>query len=95
MKLAPLFDKIIVQRQESVKKTPGGIHLPDSAQEKPRQGKVLAIGPGAVNDKGERLPMCVREGQTVLFSAYAGNEVDFEGHKMLILRQDDVLGVVE
>lgn len=94
-KLTPLFDKIIVRRDESQKMTKGGLHLPDQAQDKPKRGKVLAVGQGRVNETtGDRLPMDVTEGQTVLFSSYAGSEVDIDGEQLLIMRQEDVLAVV-
>lgn len=95
MKLRPLNDRILIQRVESEEKTVGGIIIPDSAKEKPSEGKVAAIGPGKRNKKGERIPMDLKEGDKVLFSKYGGTEVKLDGEDYLIMREDDILGVVE
>ena len=95
MNLVPLNDKIIVQRVEAEEKTAGGIHLPDSAREKPRQGKVLSVGDGKLLESGKRAPFQVKEGDRVLFTSYAGNEVTIDGKEYLIMAEDDVLAVVE
>lgn len=95
MKLRPLNDRILIQRVESEEKTVGGIIIPDSAKEKPSEGKVAAIGPGKRNKKGERIPLDLKEGDKVLFSKYGGTEVKLDGEDYLIMREDDILGVVE
>jgi chaperonin GroES len=95
MKIRPLQDRIIVKRLESEEKTKGGIIIPDSAKEKPMEGKVIAVGKGKLNDKGERIAPDVKAGDIVLFSKYAGTEVKIEGDEHLIMREDDILGVIE
>jgi chaperonin GroES len=95
MKVVPLNDKIVVKRLEADAKTAGGIVLPDSAKEKPKQGKVLSLGDGKRMETGERAPMLVKEGDRVLFSSYAGNEVTIDGEEYLIMTEDDILAVVE
>jgi chaperonin GroES len=95
MKIRPLQDRIIVKRLESEEKTKGGIIIPDSAKEKPMEGKVIAVGKGKLNDKGERIAPDVKAGDIVLFSKYAGTEVKIDGDEHLIMREDDILGVVE
>jgi chaperonin GroES len=95
MKIRPLQDRIIVKRLESEEKTKGGIIIPDSAKEKPMEGKVIAVGKGKLNDKGERTAPDVKAGDIVLFSKYAGTEVKIEGEEHLIMREDDILGVIE
>jgi chaperonin GroES len=95
MKLRPLGDKMIVRREEAEEKTPGGILLPDSAKTKPQRGKVLAVGEGKLDDKGERIAMEVQPGDIVLFTVYGGNELSLEGEKYLILSQSDVLAILE
>ncbi len=96
MKLRPLSDRIVVKPIEREAKTPSGIILPESAREKPQEGQVIAVGPGARNEKGERLPLDVKVGDTVLYTKYAGTEVKLNGSdKLLILREDDILAVVE
>ncbi|MFO0815663.1 MAG: co-chaperone GroES [Gemmatales bacterium] len=94
MKIVPLNDKIIVKRLEAEEKSKGGIVLPDSAREKPRQGKVLSIGDGKLLADGSRQQFAVREGDKVLFSSWAGNEVKIEGEDLLIMTEDDLLAVV-
>lgn len=95
MKVVPLNDKIVVKRLEAEDKTAGGVLLPDSAREKPKQGKILSLGDGKRLENGERAPMLVKEGQRVLFSSYAGNEVTIDGEEYLIMTEDDILAVVE
>lgn len=95
MKIRPLNDRLLVRRLEEEEKTAGGIIIPDSAKEKPAQGKVVAVGPGKVNDAGERVALQVKEGDVILFSKYGGTDVKLDGEDYLIMREDDVLGVVE
>ena len=95
MKVVPLNDKIVVKRLEAEDRTPGGIVLPDTAKEKPRQGKVLSLGEGKLMDNGKRAPFQVKEGDRVLFSSYAGNEVTIDGEEYLIMTEDDILAVVD
>ncbi len=95
MKIRPLNDRILVKRVEEEKKTKAGIIIPDSAKEKPAEGKVIAAGHGKLNDKGERVALEVKEGDTVLFSKYSGTEVKLEGEEYLIMREDDVLAIIE
>jgi chaperonin GroES len=94
MKVVPLNDKILVQRLEAEEKTAGGIVLPDTAKEKPRQGKVLSVGEGKRLDNGQRAPFQVKVDDRVLFTSYAGNEVNIDGKEYLIMTEDDVLAVV-
>lgn len=93
--LKPLADRILVEPLEAEEKTASGIVLPDTAKEKPQQGKVIAVGAGRTKDNGERLPMSVEVGQTVLFARYAGTEVKIDGTKYLIMNETEVLAVVE
>jgi chaperonin GroES len=94
MKIRPLQDRILVERiEEEIKK--GGIIIPDSAKEKPQQGKVIAAGPGRVDEKGNRIPMEVKKGDTILFGKYSGNEIRIGEEEHLIMREDDVLAVIE
>jgi chaperonin GroES len=96
MKVRPLRDRVLVERlEESEQKTIGGIIIPDTAKEKPQQGRVIAAGKGRVNDKGEVFPLDVKEGDTVLFGKYAGSEIKIEGREYLIIREDEILGVTE
>ena len=95
MKLSPLGDRILVTRVDEEELTKGGIIIPDTAKEKPQEGKVVAVGPGKTNDDGDTIPLSVKKGDKVLFSKYAGTEVNIEGDEHLIIREDDVLGVVE
>ncbi len=94
MKIRPLNDRLLVQRLEEEEKTSGGIIIPDSAKEKPAQGKVVAVGPGKTNDAGERVALQVKEGDVILFSKYGGTDVKLDGEDYLIMREDDVLGIV-
>jgi len=95
MKVVPLNDKIVVKRLEAEDRTPGGIVLPDTAKEKPRQGKVLSLGEGKLLDSGKRAGFQVKEGDKVLFTSYAGNEVTVDGEELLIMTEDDILAVVD
>jgi chaperonin GroES len=95
MTVVPLNDKIVVKRLEAEEKTAGGIVLPDTAKEKPRQGKVLSLGDGKRLDNGRRASFQVKEGDRVLFTSYAGNEVTIDGEELLIMTEDDILAVVE
>jgi len=95
MKIRPLNDRILVQRLEQEEKTSGGIIIPDSAKEKPAEGKVIAVGNGKLNDAGQRVAMEVKVGDRVLFSKYGGTDVKLDGEDYLIMREDDILGVVE
>ena len=95
VKIRPLHDRVIVQRLEEGEQKVGGIIIPDTAKEKPQQGKVIAVGKGKVTDDGKVHPLDVKKGDRVLFSKYAGTEVQVEGDEHIIIREDDVLGVVE
>mmetsp|Transcript_5365 Transcript_5365/g.3080 ORF Transcript_5365/g.3080 Transcript_5365/m.3080 type:complete len:96 (-) Transcript_5365:1850-2137(-) len=95
MKLRPLSDRILVDRVQEDEKTKGGIIIPDTAKEKPAEGKVVAIGNGRMDENGKLLPMDVKVGDRILFSKYGGADVKIDGNDYLILRQDDVLGVIE
>src|SRR4030095_1303289 len=96
MKIRPLQDRVIVKRiEEELEKTRGGISIPDTAKEKPQQGKVIAVGKGKVGDDGKVTPLDVKSGDTILFGKYAGSEIKIDGEEHLIMREDDILGVVE
>ena len=95
MKIKPLQDRVIVERLEEETKTAGGIIIPDSAKEKPQQGKILAVGPGKVMENGTKLEMTVKKGDTVLFGKYSGSEVKIDGKEVLIMREDDILGIID
>jgi chaperonin GroES len=95
MKIRPLQDRIIVKRIDEEETTKGGIIIPDTAKEKPQEGKVIAVGKGKVQENGKVQPLDVKKGDRVLFSKYAGTEVNIEGDEHLIIREDDVLGVCE
>jgi len=95
MKIRPLQDRILVKRIEEEETTKGGIIIPDTAKEKPSEGKVVAVGKGKVNEDGKVMPLDVKKGDRILFSKYAGTEVQVEGDEHIILREDDVLGIVE
>ncbi len=95
MKLRPLQDRILVQRVEEETTTKGGIIIPDTAKEKPAEGKVVAVGNGKLGDDGKRVALEVKKGDRILFGKYAGTEVKIEGDEYLIMREDDVLGVIE
>lgn len=94
MNIKPLGDRIVLKVLEAEEKTASGIVLPDTAKEKPQQGKILAVGPGNYED-GKLVPMSVKEGDTVLFAKYAGTEIKYGGEELLILKQSDLLAIVE
>jgi len=95
MKVKPLGDRILVKRIEAEERTKGGIVLPDTAKEKPKEGKVEAVGPGKTLENGEVGAMSVKEGDRILFSSYAGTEIKIDGEEYLIMKEDDVLAIVE
>ncbi|MCX8073517.1 MAG: co-chaperone GroES [Candidatus Binatia bacterium] len=95
MKIRPLQDRVLVERIEEEEKTKGGIIIPDTAREKPQQGKVIAVGPGRLDEKGNRMPLGVKAGDRVLFGKYAGSEVEIDDKQYLIMREDDILGIIE
>ena len=95
MKIRPLQDRILVKRVEEEAKSKGGIIIPDTAKEKPQEGKVVAVGKGKVSEEGKVHPLDVKKGDRVLFSKYSGTEVNIEGEEHLIIREDDVLGILE
>jgi len=95
MKIRPLQDRILVKRLDGEDMTKGGIIIPDTAKEKPQEGKVIAVGKGKVDDDGKTHPLDVKKGDKILFSKYAGTEVQIEGDEHIIIREDDVLGVIE
>jgi chaperonin GroES len=95
MKVRPLHDRIIVQRLEEEEQRVGGIIIPDTAKEKPQQGKVIAAGKGKSKDDGKVLPLDVKEGDTILFGKYSGQEIKIDGEEYLIMREDEVLAVLE
>jgi chaperonin GroES len=96
MKIRPLQDRVIVKRlEEEAEKTKGGIIIPDTAKEKPQQGKILAVGKGKVNDDGKVTPLDVKVGDRILFGKYSGSEIKLDGEEHLIMREEDILGVIE
>ena len=95
MKIRPLADKILVKRLEAEDVTKGGIVLPDAAKEKPKSGKIVAVGEGKLLDDGTRAPFTVKKGDEVIFTSYAGTEIKIDGEEMLIMSEDDVLAIVE
>jgi len=95
MKIRPLNDRLLVIRVEGEQKSPGGIIIPDTAKEKPIEGKVVAVGPGKMGDDGKRTPMEIKAGDRVLFSKYAGSEIKIDGVDHLFMKEDDILGIVE
>jgi chaperonin GroES len=95
MRLRPLQDRILVQRIEEETTTKGGIIIPDTAKEKPAEGKIVAVGNGKVGEDGKRVALEVQEGDRILFGKYAGTEVKVEGEEYLIMREDDVLGIID
>lgn len=92
--IKPLQDRIIVKRFQSEEKTASGIIIPDSAKEKPMEGEIIAVGPGRTYDNGNKMEMTVKVGDKVLFAKYAGTEIKFDGEELLIMREDDILGIV-
>jgi chaperonin GroES len=95
MKLRPLDDRVVIKQSEAKEKTAGGIYLPDTAKEKPQIGKVVAAGPGKTLDNGKRSQMSVKKNDEVIYGKYIGNEVEIEGEKYVIVRENDLLGIVE
>jgi chaperonin GroES len=95
MKIRPLHDRILVKRIEEEAKSKGGIIIPDTAKEKPQEGKVIAVGKGKVTDDGDIRPLDVRKGDRILFGKYSGSDIELEGEEHLIIREDDVLAVLE
>jgi chaperonin GroES len=95
MKVRPLHDRIIVQRLDEGEQKVGGIIIPDTAKEKPQQGKVIAAGQGKVKDDGKRQPLDVKDGDTILFGKYSGQEIKIDGEEYLIMREDEVLAILE
>lgn len=95
MRVEPLGDKVVVKRLEPEEKTAGGIVLPDSAQEKPSEGRILSVGQGKLGDNGQRIKPQVADGDRVIFSSWAGTEIDIDGEQVLILAESDILAVVE
>lgn len=95
MKIRPLGDRLLVQRIEEEEKSAGGIIIPDSAKEKPQEGKVVAVGKGKMLDDGKMVPLEVKAGDRILFGKYSGTDVKIEGEEHLIMREDDVLGIIE
>lgn len=95
MKIRPLNNRVLIKRIEELTRTPGGLFLPDTAKEKPVEGEVLAVGEGRVDDNGKLVPMNVAVGDRVVFSKYSGTEIKLEGQEYLLMREDDILGIVE
>lgn len=95
MELRPLDDRIVIKPSQAQEKTAGGIFLPDAAKEKPMVGKVVWVGPGKVQDNGKRAPVSVKKGDEVVYGKYMGNEVEVDGEKLVIVREGDLLGVLE
>jgi len=94
MKIKPLNDRVLVIRVKEGEKTPGGIIIPDTAKKKPQEGKVVAVGPGKMDDHGERRPLGVKVDDRILFSKYAGTEIEIDGVEHIFMREDDILGVL-
>lgn len=95
MNIKPLADRVVLKVLEAEEKTASGIVLPDTAKEKPQQGKIVAVGPGKVADDGKVVPMSVKEGDTVLFAKYAGTEVKYQGEEYLIMKESDILAILQ
>jgi chaperonin GroES len=95
MKFRPLHDRVVVRRIEAEEKTTGGIIIPDTAREKPQEGEVIAVGPGARNEQGQLVPLDVKEGDRILFGKWSGTEVKIEGEELLIMKETDIMGIVE
>ena len=95
MKIRPLNDRVLVVRVEKEQKTAGGIIIPDTAKEKPQEGKIIAAGPGKIGEDGKRTPLNVKNGDRVLFSKYAGTEIKVDGVEHIFMKEDDILGVLE
>ena len=95
MKIRPLQDRVIVQRIEEEEKTKGGLIIPDTAKEKPQEGKIIAVGKGKLNEDGKVTPMDVKVNDRVLFGKYSGTEINIDGEEHLIMREEDILGIIE
>jgi chaperonin GroES len=95
MSFRPLHDRVVVRRIDEDDKGPGGIIIPDTAKEKPMQGEIVAVGPGARNEQGEIVPLDVKKGDTVLFGKWSGAEVKIDGEELMIMKESDILGIVE
>ncbi len=95
MKFRPLHDRVLVRRLEEDEKTVGGIIIPDTAKEKPMEGKVVAVGPGARNDQGELSPLDVKAGDRILFGKWSGSEVKINGEELVIMKESDIMGIIE
>ena len=95
MKLRPLADRVIVKQSDAEERTKSGIVLPDTAKEKPTKGKVISVGPGKLDDKGRPMELSVRKGDTVFYGKYSGTDIEVDGEKFVILREPDILGVLE
>ena len=95
MKIRPLSDRVLVVRIDEKVKTTGGIIIPDTAKEKPQEGKIAAVGPGKWDENGKRIPLEAKKGDHVLFGKYAGDEIKIDGVEHLIMREDDILGIIE
>ena len=95
MKVKPLNDRVLVRRTEELQITKGGIVIPDTAKEKPIEGQIMAVGPGKMSDQGQRLTLQVKEGDRVLFGKYAGTEIKVEGEDYLMMREEDILAILE
>jgi len=95
MAFTPLHDRVVVQRVESDEKTAGGLIIPDNAKEKPAEGKVVAVGEGARDEDGERIPMDVKKGDKILFGKWSGTEITLDGKELLIMKESDILGIIK
>ena len=95
MKFRPLHDRVVVRRVEQEEKSAGGIIIPDTAKEKPMEGEVIAVGPGARNEKGELVPLDLKAGDRILFGKWSGTEVKMDGEELLIMKESDVMGIIE
>jgi len=93
--IKPMNDRVLVLRVQEEERTSGGIIIPDTAKEKPQEGKVVAVGPGKMDENGRRLPLDVKEGNRILFSKYAGTEIKIDGVEHIFMREDDILGILE
>ena len=95
MKFRPLHDRVVIRRIDPAEKTTGGIIIPDTAKEKPMEGEVIAVGPGARNEQGQLVPLDVRRGDRILFGKWSGTEVKIDGEELLIMKESDIMGIIE
>ncbi len=95
MSIRPLHDRVVIKRMEEERESAGGIIIPDTATEKPSKGEVIAVGNGAINDKGDVRPLDVKVGDTVLFGKYSGTEIKMDGEELLVMREDDIMAIIE